>query len=322
MESSPIIFCHFGFSDYLKFTLFSAKISNPQKNIILIGDDINKFIANELGIIHIDFNIYEKEYSILQFNRDFKFIAGKRHGRLDWTKFVFKRWFYVNEYVMKNNIESFWHFDSDNLITSDLSKKEEYFKLYDNTEQCGGICLNGFISSKRIVSMYIFHILSLFNNQEYLTKQIEKCSSNPNFAFTEMAAYNHFKKEYNLKTIRLNAIVSDDTFDDCLACDDNMQQSSELYNGYRIKEVYINYKYEMFFKKSDENIFYKVNSINLSWMPSYVISRLFYTYSRNFFPVLTFINSKKKFIKIDYSHYSFLDKIIDKLIISYLKLKL
>jgi hypothetical protein len=322
MKSSPIIFCHFGFSDYLKFTLFSAKISNPHKNVILIGDNINKFIANELGIIHIDFNIYEKEYSILQFNRDFKFIAGKSHGRLDWTKFVFKRWFYVNEYVTKNNIESFWHFDSDNLIISDLSKKEEYFKLYDNTEQCGGICLNGFISSKRIVSMYILHILSLFNNQEYLTRQIEKCSLHPNFAFTEMAAYNHFKKEYNLKTVRLNAIVSDDTFDDCLACEDNMQQSSELYNGYRIKEVYINYKYKMFFKKLDENIFYKVISINLSWMPSFVISRLFYTYCRSFFPIFKLINFKRTYIKINYSHYSFLDKIIDKLIVSYLKLKL
>jgi hypothetical protein len=320
--NAPIIFCHYGGSNYLYYTLFSAKLSNPKKNVILLGDSLNKYIAVKLGIFHIDFTQYETEENVLNFDNDFKFIAGESHGRKDWTKFVFKRWFYVNEYLKKNNIDSFWHFDSDNLIISDLSKKEEYFMNYDNTEQCGGICINGFISSRLIISMYTNHILNLFNDQKYLANQTEKCFSNPNFAFTEMAAYNDYKKHYNLKTVRLNTILSGATFDDCLAFKDNMLQSEGFYNGYKIKEVYHNCNYELFFRQSTDNHFYKVNSINLSWMPSFVISRLFYTYCRSFFPVLKLINSKKKYIKIDFNHYSFLDKIINKLIISYLKQKL
>lgn len=321
-DVSPIIFCHYGISNYLYYTLFSAKLSNPKKDVILLGDSLNKKIAVKLGVVHFDFTQYESEDNISKFNNDFKFITGENHGRKDWTKFVFKRWFYVNEYLKKNNVDSFWHFDSDNLIVSDLSKKEDYFMRYDNTEQCGGICINGFISSRSIICMYTNHILNLFNNQEYLAIQKEKCSSNPNFAFTEMAAYNDFKRQYNLKTVRLNTILSNDTFDDCLAFKDNMLQSEGFYNGYKIKEVYHNCHYELFFRLSTDNQFCKVNSINLSWMPSFVISRLFYTYCRSFFPIFKLINFKRIYIKINYSHYSFLDKIIDKLIVSYLKFKL
>ena len=30
---APIIFCHYGMSNYLRYTLLSSKLSNPDKNI-------------------------------------------------------------------------------------------------------------------------------------------------------------------------------------------------------------------------------------------------------------------------------------------------
>jgi hypothetical protein len=311
-KSAPIVFCHYGISTYLKLTLLSAKISNPQKKIILLGDFKNKSLAKEIGINHIYFNQYDSNDSIIEFNSKFQFIAGKSHGRLEWTKFVFLRWFYVNEYILQNKIDSFWHIDSDNLIVSDLSQFEYKFSQFDNTEQCGGNCINGFIPSSKIIQLYTKHMIDLFDDVEYLNKQKIKCINNPSFAYTEMAAYNHFKITHNLNTKRLHCHECESTFDDCLASDDGMEQSKELYNGYKIKSIYIGIKNDFYFKHEESNKFIKINSFNLSWMPYFLIFRLFVLFGRSKF--IFFSLRKSDYYKIHFKSYSILNIFIDKIV--------
>jgi hypothetical protein len=319
MKILPIIFCHFGISNYLKITLLSAKISNPQKNIFLLGDVENINLAHEIGINHILFSQFDSYQSVLEFNKQFKFIGGTSHGRLEWTKFVFLRWFYVNEFIIENNIESFWHFDSDNLIVSDLSQFEPIFSKFDNTEQCGGICINGFISSSKIIQLYTKHIIDLFNDVEYLNEQKIKCINNPSFAYTEMAAYNHFKKTHNLNTKRLHCLECDSTFDDCLASADGMEQSKDLYNGYKIKSIYIDKRNDFYFRDLVSNRFIKINSLNLSWMPYIVIFRLFALFGRSKYRFLRL--RKSNYYKIDLKSYSILNRFIDKFVYKLIKFK-
>ena len=323
MNNSPIIFCHYGNSNYLEYSLYLAKNSNPQKKIYLLGDLSNLKVAKKVGVIHIEFKQFDFTNSVIDFNNNFKFIAGANHGRKDWTKFVFLRWFYINEFILRNKIDSFWHFDSDNFIFSDLFEKEIYFKNYDNTEQCGGICLNGFISSSSIIHMYTKHILFLFSNDDYLRIQINKCISNVDFAFTEMAAYNDFKKSFKLNSIRLNIIDFGETFDDCLAFPDGMEQSSESYNGHHIKEIYLNRNNQLYFNNKFSKVFIKVNSINVSWLPFPIILRIFHISLRQRLKILRYFNIDRKheYSKVDFSKYSILEKIIDKLIFIILKYK-
>ena len=318
MNNSPIIFCHFGVSNYLRITLLSAKISNPNKKIYLLGDYENEYLAKGIGINHIYFNQFESAVSITEFNNKFQFVAGISHGRLEWTKFVFIRWFYVNEFIMQNNIHSFWHFDSDNLIVADLSQFESRFSQFDNTEQCGGICINGYISTSQITQLYTKHIIDLFNDIDFLNEQKIKCENNSSFAFTEMAAYNHFKIKYNLNTTRLNCFECGDTFDDCLASSDNMEQSIELYNGYKIKSIYIGSQNQFYFKHAVSKKYIKVNSFNLSWMPYLLIFRLFALFCRS---KLSFVKSQKsEFHKIDFNSYSFQSKLFDRFVYKLVKL--
>ncbi len=316
MNNPPIIFCHYGNSNYLELTLFTAKTSNPHKNIYLLGDSSNLNIAKKAGVIHVDFIQFNHTKSILEFNNNFKFIAGSKHGRKDWTKFVFLRWFYINEFIIQRHIDSFWHFDSDNFILSDLSIKEEVFKQYDNTEQCGGICLNGFITSKNTIQMYTRHMLHLFNNEYFLNLQRDKCSLDDSLAFTEMASYNDFKKKYNLNSIRLSSLHLGDTFDDCLAFADGMEQTKELFNNYNLKELYLNRNNDVYFKLNSSNKFIKVNSINLSWLPFSIILRIFYLTLRKKVFLLKYLNLPRKdeYIKVNFRNYSSLDKILDKLL--------
>ena len=323
MNSSPIVFCHYGISNYLEYTLYAAKLTNPQKIIYLLGDLSNLKVAKKVGVVHINFKHFDFTKSVIEFNNNFKFIAGSKHGRYDWTKFVFLRWFYINEFIHQNQINSFWHFDSDNFILTDLSEKEIIFKQYDNTEQCGGICLNGFISSRKITHLYTKHIIDLFINDDYLNIQRDKCQMHDNFAFTEMAAYNDFKKIYKINSILLNNVEYGDTFDDCLACPDGMIQTNETYNDYNIKEIYLNRNNEIFFKMISSNKFIKVNSINLSWLPFSIIIRIFYLILRQRVQILKYFNfaRKSEYSKVNFLHYSFFDKIFDKLVFHYIKLK-
>ena len=319
MKNSPIIFCHFGVSNYLKITLLSARISNPKKKIYLLGDIENEYLAKEIGINHFYFNQFDSTESVIEFNRKFQFVAGMSHGRLEWTKFVFLRWFYVNEFVIQNNIDSFWHFDSDNLIITDLSQFELGFSYFDNTEQCGGICINGFITSNRITQQYTRHIIDLFSDSDYINEQKLKCEKNPSFAFTEMAAYNNFKKKYNLNTTRLHCLECDNTFDDCLASADDMEQSDEVYNGYKIKSIYLGNQNQFYFKHAVSKKYIKVNSFNLSWMPYFLIFRLFALFCRSKFFLVQ--STRAEFHKVDFKSYSFLNRLLDKIVYKLIKLK-
>ena len=324
MNNSPIIFCHYGCSNYLELTLYAAKFTNPQKKVYLIGDISNLKVAKKVGVFHVEFKQFDITNSVKQFNNNFKFIAGSKHGRLEWTKFVFLRWFYINEFICQNQINSFWHFDSDNFILSDLSEKENIFKQYDNTEQCGGICLNGFISCSKIIHLYTKHILDLFDNDNYLNAQRNKCLINDDFAFTEMAAYNDFKKVFKLNSIRLNNSDFGDTFDDCLASSDGMIQTNESYNGYRIKEIYLNRSNEIYFKMISSENYIKVNSINFSWLPFSIVTRIFYLSLRKRVQVLKYFNfaRKSEYSKVNFLQHSFFEQIFDKLVFHYISVKI
>jgi hypothetical protein len=321
--SAPIIFCHYGMSSYLRFTLLSSKLSNPDKNIYLLGDEENEMLCHEIGVKHVNFSQFDNSQLVLKFHESFRFISGKKHGREEWTKFVFLRWFYICEFIYLYEIDSFWHFDSDNLIVANLFQKELIFNKFDTTEQCGGLCMNGYISSKKITQLYVHHILELFNDIDFLKIQKEKCEINESFAFTEMAAYNHFKKVLKINSVRLNNFENGDTFDDCIAFDDGMAHTKEKYNGYTIKEIYINANNEFYFKLNSTENYIKVNSINLSWMPFSVVLRLFLMFCRSKIPLLRIFRKVffKCYQKINFNSYSYYEKIIDKFAYKYIKLK-
>jgi hypothetical protein len=321
---SPIIFCHYGISNYLEYTFLLAKFYNSGRKIYLLGDKSNLYIAQQAGIIHIPFQKYDNCSSILDFKSKYKFIAGNKHGRSEWTQFVFLRWFYIREFLNENNIESFWHFDSDNFLAIELSDKEKYFKGFDNTEQCSGICLNGYISSSKIVNLYTNHILDLFCDNDYIKRQMLKCDDNETLAFTEMAAYNDFKKKYKPNTVRLNDNKFNDTFDDCLALSDGMELGGSSYNNHKIKAIYIGPNNQLYFKCATSNRYIKVNSLNLSWMPFVVIRRAFYLILRKDFCFWGLIKSSasNSYFKVDFNHYPFSSKLFDKYISLSFKLKI
>ena len=79
VNNIPVIFCHYGNSEYLKYTLKSFKITNPNKRCILLGDELNRTVALRSGWEHFNFSEFSHgEKRVDLFNSVFIPVYGKR----------------------------------------------------------------------------------------------------------------------------------------------------------------------------------------------------------------------------------------------------
>jgi len=263
----PIIFIHYGDSDYLEYTFKLARLYNPTNRIILLGDKSNQHYT-KLNIEHYFFDSYSSFPEIILFKKVFKFIAGNRHGKTQWTQFVFERWFYIYEFIRLQGIDQFWTFDSDTLILTELQKYIPLLLGYECTEQCNGSCMNGFVGSSKVVKGYIDTINNLFIDSNYLKKQMQEFLDYPNYAFTEMRAYDEYRSRNKLNTIRLQKISNDEIFDECLCQPHGM----EFVNG---KNKLVFKDGIIYQREQDSYKLIKVNTINMSWNNIYLVEALF-----------------------------------------------
>lgn len=276
-QGSPLIFCHYGSSDYLEYTFRTARLFNPETRIILLGDDFNKKVALNSGVEHHKFVDFSNSEEIKIFNQIYKHIAGKDHKREFWTQFVILRWFYVHQFIKNEGIHSFWHFDSDNLILTDLKKQEHKFLNFDCTEQCSGICMNGFISSQQIVDLYVKEINRLYSDKNYLAEQANDFVIHTDWALTEMNLYNTFKNEKKINSVRLNKIINNETFDDCICQPQGYETYDKPINGKVLKKLFTDKTGTFFCYNSRLGSHIKMNSINMSWVPDYLFEYVYNT---------------------------------------------
>lgn len=154
-KGPPIIFIHFGYNNYLATTIASALMTNPQKRVILIGDQSNK-IFEILGAEHYKFNDLNSGEEIEEFERIWKFVpTWDVQYQPEFFKFVFKKWYFLSRFTDMNRIDRFWHFDSDTMIMDNLEPLEETLSQYDCTEQVSGRCMGGLISNHKAVQAYV-----------------------------------------------------------------------------------------------------------------------------------------------------------------------
>lgn len=267
----PIIFCHYGNSEYLRYTFRCAKLSNPHKEIVLLGDRANKRTAEQCGVRHLFFEDFNNGDEIKLFDSVYRLVQGRLHdhirGGQDWVKFVFKRWFFVFNFIIRNNFRSFWHFDSDNMILEDLAAHEWKFRGYDCTDQCDGICMNGYISGPEVVKGYLNKINDLFQREGFLyDQQREFDEIHPEYAFTEMRAYALYKDEDNVRSVRLNTIVDGTSFDDCICAAHGMEMEMARF-GKAIKKVFLTSDGGFYCVQQGSHDRIKMNSLNLSFVP-------------------------------------------------------
>jgi hypothetical protein len=275
--TSPIIFCHYGNSDYLKHTLKSARYFNPDKEIILLGDSINKDLATCENVRHIFLTNLESNSLITDFENSYSHIAGNSHGREFWLKFNFKRYYYIYAFLVSESIESFWYFDSDVLILSDLSIQEQKFINYDFAVHSN---INGFIKSRNSLYKYLLHNISAFSDNLFLLYQLKKIEDNPSLALTEMATFKTFKEKKCVKSIKLNTIINDETFDECILNSDGMVTTIK---GRMYKKLFCDIFGNFYCLDSIKMKYIKMITLNMSGANSLLLRKIYFTSLRSIF---------------------------------------
>ncbi len=216
----PLIFIHFGYNNYLLYSLCSARFLNPNRRIILIGDRSN-LVFSTYGIEHFEIDSFRTGELLQEFNRRFLFFFNKATvWDKTWSRFIFERWFIIYEFVKRQSITSFWTFDSDTLITGNLDEVEPHLQDIDFTEQNSRMSIHGFINNISAVEGYLRHINQMFSDESRYSEYTPQAFSGG--AFNEMAAYIDYKnKTPTLKTLWLGDILFPGTFIDHLWYDED-----------------------------------------------------------------------------------------------------
>ncbi len=279
-SSPPLIFIHYGPAPYLRWTLQQARISNPHKRIILLGDEKNRSFARGIADF-FPFKDYEKGKALQKFESVFQVIQGRQHcytkegGVETWLKFVFRRWFLINEFLKSQSINSFWTFDSDTLIWEPLDKIQARFTSFEGTTQCRGKCLNGWVGSQQLVERYVHCINELFNDTAYLEQQRERLHYEITNSFNEMDAFSEFCRREKIYTCRAAKVIGGETFDDALAIIDEYELAPKKILGRsQIKRLWVSSDGKFYIRRVADHQMVRLLTCNMSWMPDFFWKRL------------------------------------------------
>jgi hypothetical protein len=128
-DCSDLVFVHKGYSWYLPFVLNQAQSSDPDANIVLLGD-CSKSDRIEAKLMR---ELRDSKY-IQKFTDKYVHMST---NSFDFELFCWLRWFYLLDYMQRSSIRSVMHLDSDVLLFSSLSEiKSHYTNVVDN---CGYI---------------------------------------------------------------------------------------------------------------------------------------------------------------------------------------
>jgi hypothetical protein len=271
----PIVFTHYGNSDYLSSTLECAALTNRQARRILIGDSTNRLTATRAGWEHVHMDDVHSPARD-EFVKAFRWIQGANHNPMrngkDWLKYVFERWFVVSRYCADQNIESFWHFDSDVMIVEPLDAfaSDLLGRGFDYTKQCNDTCLNGLVS-ERVLADFCRFLVEIFNDAPFLQQLQREFAPHPEFAFTEMAAFELFAAKARFRGCHLESAFEGWWFDDCICQDDGFEMARLGWFGKPIKRIRFDGTAFLGKRLGSQRRF---AAINCSWVPTAVFGRI------------------------------------------------
>lgn len=280
MKHAPLLFIHYSPASYLPVVLRAAQRSNPDREICFLGDETNRRQAPP-GVRYYPLEMFRQGDLLGEFQKVFVPIAGKAHhfnksGGVDtWLRFVFERWFLIREFLHAQGIGAFWIFDSDTLIAGDLSSRENRLSGLDATEQCRGCCLNGYVSSRDVVTAYCQKMVELFQRPGYLEFHRKRLELHSGLSFNEMDAWQTHRSEEGLKTRSLGIPCEGEAFDDALAITKGWQPAPMKIRGrIPVKRLVRDKRGGFFGFPEKESTPVRLVTLNLSWLPDYVFHRL------------------------------------------------
>ena len=236
MESNvAIVVVHQGLSDYLKYCLLKAQQYNPTTPIVLIGNEENRCLLDVIPeLIHIipDQNTTDTK----AFKNNYKHRSTEPET---FELMCFLRWFFVRDFMKRNNIERCLHIDSDVLLFCDVWQAGEPYRTYGMTLSTWGNpnYLMGhtcYINDYHLLDGFCQMLLDYFTNAEkslFLDELFVKLRINSEYtAISDMSLLKLFYDKNSQHMGKVSDIVNDTTFDYRLtSCEGGYLANSRLF---------------------------------------------------------------------------------------------
>ena len=274
----PIVFIHTGYCSYLEYTLRQAKHTNPESEIILLGDDANDRFP---FITHVNIKDFSSKAS--EFAKIYKHYSTNPYN---YELFCFQRWFILEEYIKTNQQNLILVCDSDVLLYSNIT--DTYYNSYNEKPDIIPIMAQNFktislgmsyLKTKYISSINLF-INDIFQDKKALKKLKElwkkEIQNNTIGAISDMTIVKLFyeKNKATLLFASLNQIRTNSAFDNNINTTHCFEQN-EYKTKLGIKKITwknnIPFCYNLLKKE-----YIKLNCLHMQGPAKYLIAR-FYT---------------------------------------------
>jgi hypothetical protein len=222
----PIMIIHEGDKYYLPFTLFQAKVSNPDSEVILIGNKENSHYKYSDFANHYYISDYFKEAE--EFSKLYKHMSLRPH---DVELFCFTRWFVLKEFMIKHNIDKCMAIDSDIMLYGNISEEQKNFKDCDFTLSTkSGHCT--FINSQKGITEFCSFMTDLFTKPELLSILEQKYENHINNnlpgGVCDMTAFYEYRKRNEHKILEISKIINDSYFENHVNVDEGFEMGKKI----------------------------------------------------------------------------------------------
>lgn len=285
-----IIFIHLGNSDYLQSSLNLVHETNPDVNIILIGDESND---------HFDF---VKHYNVADYFNSAKELSSVyQHfscNPVNFEIFCIQRWFILLDFIKSNNIEIFFYADSDVLIFSNLSDEWLKFVNFSFTLSEGSCGHNSFWNSSDSLKKFCDFIMDVYCGKDKVNyKEIVKfgkdymlrCNAG---GVCDMTFFKFYKKKYPEIVGETAIVIDGSTYDDNFSSNSQggVQYKTTIFGAKRI-----HWRSGMPYVKDIQGRFIKFNTLHLQGNKKRYINRAYHR--KSIYPWETFA----KGVVVDFS---------------------
>ena len=211
--SIPIVFIHTGYSDYMEYSLRQAKHTNPDSEIILLGDKSNNLFPFVTYV-----NIKDYFEGALEFAKIYKHYSTNPYN---YELFCFQRWFVLEKYMTARNIKKVFVCDTDVMIYADINISLRPFinncniaTINRDDEHSLGI---SFLSSKYL-SSFCTYTLKSYKCKDNLDKfkkyYIDTLKMYTVGGISDMTQVANWVKDTSIqKKINLISVINGETFD-------------------------------------------------------------------------------------------------------------
>ncbi len=226
--SLPIIFVHQNFSYYMQSTIQQVLFSNPESEIILLGDRTNDRYR---GIRH--FLVRDIQAEAQKFRDVYQHMSS---NSVTYERFCFERWFVLLDFMKRQGLESCFTSDSDVMLYSNVTSEQKNWMEYDFTSI--GLITAGisYINSRKALEEFCEYMVQMYTDPALLRRLKEKYENHLHNhspgGVCDMTAVTYYAQSHPGLIGDIGAIKNSAMFDQGI----NISQGLEMQNG--TKRIY------------------------------------------------------------------------------------